>query len=123
MDPNSTEPVAKLCDFGDMRIVAENMTPKVGTVSYMAPEVLSAEEYTNKADVYSYGVLLWEIISREEPYGEEEFMFEIIEKVQSGYRLPLPPYCPKNVASLISDCWQQDPVKRPDFRNILRYYF
>lgn len=119
-DSESNEPVAKICDFGDIRIVGTDMTPKVGTVSYMAPEVLSAEPYTNKADVYSYGMLLWEIISRKEPFSENDFMHEIVEKVQAGFRPKLPPYCPKDVASLINDCWHPDPDVRPDFRRVLR---
>lgn len=58
-------------------MVAKQMTPKVGTISYMAPEVLSCEEYSNKVDVYSYGMLLWEIVTRKEPFSENEFMYEV----------------------------------------------
>lgn len=77
LDPDGQEPVAKLCDFGDCRITGPNMTPKVGTLSYMAPEVLNCEPYSNKVDVYSYGMLLWEIITRKEPYLEDNFMYEV----------------------------------------------
>ena len=50
------------------------MTPSVGTISYMAPEVIKGTSYTNKIDVYSYGILLWEMITRNEPFGDEGYI-------------------------------------------------
>ena len=69
--------VTKLCDFGECRTTAKVMTPKVGTVAYMAPELFSCEQYTYKVDVYSFGMLLWELISREEPFGDIHFIHEV----------------------------------------------
>ena len=58
----------KLADFGWTRVMAESMTGKIGTYQWMAPEVINNEKYTEKADVYSFGIILWEIASREPPY-------------------------------------------------------
>mmetsp|Transcript_15519 Transcript_15519/g.60702 ORF Transcript_15519/g.60702 Transcript_15519/m.60702 type:complete len:1066 (+) Transcript_15519:180-3377(+) len=120
---NSTDPqseiVAKVCDFGDCRIVSKTMTPRVGTISYMAPEVFATDSYTRQADVYSYGVILWEMITRQEPYEEIGFVHEIAERVRDGYRPTMPEYVPAAIESLIQDCWQTNPVERPDFVTII----
>ena len=53
------------------------MTPNVGAIPYMAPEVMNCGSYTSKADIYSYGILLWEIITRKVPFGEETYLDEV----------------------------------------------
>lgn len=58
----------KLADFGWTRTLANYMTSKIGTYQWMAPEVISGQVYTEKADVFSFGIILWEIASREPPY-------------------------------------------------------
>ena len=58
----------KIADFGWTRLLAEKMTLKVGTFQWMAPEVIVSKHYTEKADVYSFGIILWEIASREPPF-------------------------------------------------------
>lgn len=60
--------VPKIADFGWTRLMAKDMTGKVGTFQWMAPEVINEKSYTEKADVYSFGIILWEIASREPPY-------------------------------------------------------
>ena len=59
---------AKLADFGWTRIKANVMTAKIGTYQWMAPEVITSHKYTEKADVFSFGVLLWELATRKPPY-------------------------------------------------------
>ena len=58
----------KITDFGWSRFVAEKMTGKVGTYQWMAPEVIKTKKYTEKADVFSFGNILWELASEEPPY-------------------------------------------------------
>lgn len=60
--------IPKITDFGWTRLIAEKMTASVGTFQWMAPEVIRSKSYTEKADVYSFGIILWEIASREPPY-------------------------------------------------------
>lgn len=59
---------AKIGDFGWTRPKADKMTAKIGTFQWMAPEVITSESYSEKADVYSFGIILWEIATREPPY-------------------------------------------------------
>ena len=77
MDFEGHLPVAKICDLGDCKILSKVMTPNVGQIAYMAPEVFQGDSYTRKADVYSYGILLWEMIARQEPFGDESFLSEV----------------------------------------------
>jgi mitogen-activated protein kinase kinase kinase 9 len=63
----------KIADFGWSRSLANYMTGKIGTYQWMAPEVISNEAYTEKADVFSFGVILWEIAVREPPYKSKLF--------------------------------------------------
>ena len=159
LDPYSSDPVAKLCDFGDTRKMARAMTPKVGTVPYMvrhlhpfihpsihtvdpstdsfvyahrltapvssrylcrqAPEIFQQDSYTGKVDVYSFGVLLWEMITRQEPYHDIGFATEIFSRVAQGYRPPIPADCPPIIAQLIASCWENNPDDRPNFSGIL----
>ena len=58
----------KVADFGWTRTMAATMTGKIGTYQWMAPEVISGHNYTEKADVFSFGIILWEIAAREPPY-------------------------------------------------------
>lgn len=95
------------------------MTPKVGTIAYMAPELYNPDgKYSNKIDVYSFAVLLWEMITREEPFSDISFIYEIAERVQAGERPIIPPHCPSIISSLINDCWVSEPNKRPSFAQI-----
>eukprot|EP01128_Nolandella_sp_AFSM9_P012728 TRINITY_DN955_c0_g1_i3.p1 TRINITY_DN955_c0_g1~~TRINITY_DN955_c0_g1_i3.p1 ORF type:complete len:176 (+),score=23.58 TRINITY_DN955_c0_g1_i3:69-530(+) len=59
---------AKLCDFGLSREKASETMSRLGTIQYSAPEVLRGERYTEKADVYSYAILIWEMFTEEIPY-------------------------------------------------------
>lgn len=65
--------IAQVTDFGLSRFkatsVSEKMTGQAGTYHWMAPEVINSQHYTEKADVFSYGIILWEIYTRAIPYG------------------------------------------------------
>lgn len=58
----------KIADFGWTRLKADDMTGKIGTYQWMAPEVIKSQKYTEMADVFSFGIILWEIAAREPPY-------------------------------------------------------
>ena len=68
----------KLIDFGWTRKLDIKMTGKIGTYQWMAPEVISNQNYTEKADVFSFGIILWEIASREPPYRRKSFEIYVI---------------------------------------------
>jgi serine/threonine protein kinase len=84
---------------------------------WLAPEVLQNKPYTEKADVYSVGVILWELFTRQKFFGEVSFMSLVEDKVISGERPPIPASCPPSYRNLIEACWAQDPGTRHDTTN------
>lgn len=107
-----------ITDFGVSRSTDNRMTLNLGTIFWMAPEMFQGDgTYTNAIDIYSYGVLLWEMAARETPYNELE-SWAIPTKVVEGLRPTIPKDCPKEFASLIEECWQNNPSLRPTFSEI-----
>mmetsp|Transcript_9275 Transcript_9275/g.12770 ORF Transcript_9275/g.12770 Transcript_9275/m.12770 type:complete len:732 (+) Transcript_9275:110-2305(+) len=107
----------KVCDFGLSTIFTQeglSMTA-CGTPSWSAPEILRNEKYTEKADVYSFGIVLWECISREDPYAGMAPFQVVIAVGTKGLRPTVPPHCPANWSNLMQECWQENASKRPSF--------
>ncbi|KYQ99761.1 leucine-rich repeat-containing protein (LRR) [Tieghemostelium lacteum] len=109
----------KVADFG-LATVKSNTFAKTmcGTTGWVAPEVLAEEGYTEKADVYSFAIVLWELLTRLIPYAGKNTM-QVVRSIDRGERLPIPDWCPKDYAQLINRCWETDPSHRPNFPQIL----
>jgi len=110
-----------LSDFGVSRVVSreKTMTTDIGTPEWMAPEVLDGRRYSEKADVYSFGIILWELITRELPFSDvDRFQISIAVCVRKQ-RPKLPKNCHPVLARLVTRCWDHSPDKRPNFTEIL----
>eukprot|EP00598_Pedospumella_elongata_P014136 CAMPEP_0184992826 /NCGR_PEP_ID=MMETSP1098-20130426/42785_1 /TAXON_ID=89044 /ORGANISM="Spumella elongata, Strain CCAP 955/1" /LENGTH=299 /DNA_ID=CAMNT_0027518533 /DNA_START=33 /DNA_END=932 /DNA_ORIENTATION=- len=105
----------KVCDFGLVKV----RHTTAGTPAYMAPELIENKPYNKSVDVYAFGVLMWEVLSEEIPYYQLDIA-EIRQRVTSGIRPRIPSYgfTPKLV-QLITDCWHQNPEKRPSFPDVV----
>ena len=115
----------RVCDFGLSRIMSGKClsTKKtVGTLHWMAPEVLRGDPGVDKScDVFSFGVILWEIATNREPWKQLREAFAIVSLVGFHHeRLPLPPDLDPDVYSLISDCWKEEPGQRPTFAEVFQ---
>ena len=121
----------KLFDFGLAVCVKKNrthdatyrMTGNTGTISYMAPEVALSKPYNEKVDVYSFAIVLWQLLSGEKLYPDLTREAHMQQVVLGGERLSLLPImarAPIGVANLIEQCWNADHTMRPDFTTILR---
>ena len=77
--------ILKICDFGTVTDKATLMTNNKGSAAWMAPEVFEGQTYTEKCDVFSWGIILWEVLSREQPFKEIELTFSIMWSVHKGY--------------------------------------
>lgn len=115
-------PCAKVADFGLARALdsAEPLTLGVGTNNWMAPEMFCRKTYDEKVDVYSYGMVLYEIVCRRIPFKGEEAP-ALRRLVLAGKRPDLshvPSQCPDTIRALIVQCWAQDPSSRPDFEDV-----
>jgi len=113
----------KVCDFGLSRKIEDQLSDitmtSCGTPCWTAPEVLRNEKYSNKCDVYSFAICLWECCSREDPFpGLTPFQI-IIEVGDKKLRLPAPKGCNESFAILMGNCWKEDPNERPTFDNII----
>jgi serine/threonine protein kinase len=121
-------PDAKLCDFGvskDLNLQA-SVISGVGTILWMAPEILSAIPYDYKADIYSFGVFMWEIFSRKIPYSymKNIALESISAKVSIGkLKLDLSYCCPdtpNEIKTIIEKCLNYEPNLRPSMSEIRR---
>ena len=109
----------KIADFGTSRSITQaqeafNHTAALGTPIYMAPEILEHKPYSAKIDVYSFGVMLWVLYTRREPYTELKRQWDIPKYVIKGNRPTVPDHCPDAFSSLMSQCWAHDPEDRYD---------
>jgi serine/threonine protein kinase len=100
------------------------MTSNLGTTAWCAPEVLvsgNRTRYTVKVDVYSFGLVLWELWEKKRPFEELTSRFDIMDAVRAGKRPDISANCPPSFRSLIQRCWQAEPSRRPMFKYIVRY--
>jgi len=97
------ELVVKIADFGMGRVVDEIYTARTGTkmpIKWTAPEALCYDAFSIKSDVWSFGILLWEVITfGDQPYKGIESR-DLVMKLESGYRMPQPPKCSDTMYSV-----------------------
>ncbi|XP_020271702.1 serine/threonine-protein kinase STY46-like [Asparagus officinalis] len=119
MDENE---VVKVADFGVARVKAQTgvMTAETGTYRWMAPEVIEHKPYDHKADVFSFAIVLWELLTGKLPYEYLTPLQAAVGVVQKGLRPTIPKHTHPKLAELLEKCWQQDPAERPDFSEILQ---
>ncbi len=109
---------AKLTDFGLSRVktesVASTRQQSVGTLMWMAPELFKRKaKYTQGADVYSYGMILWELASRKIPYADAASPAVIAQWIQAGETEEIPADCPETFGQVVKTCWAMEPESRP----------
>jgi len=98
------------------------MTNNKGSAAWMAPEVFEGNNYTEKCDVFSFGIILWEMVTRRKPYEDMSGFnaFRIMWAVHNGTRPPLIAGIPKPIEDLMTSCWDKEPSKRPSFTRIVK---
>uniref|UniRef100_A0A671YWV8 receptor protein-tyrosine kinase n=1 Tax=Sparus aurata TaxID=8175 RepID=A0A671YWV8_SPAAU len=126
--------VCKVSDFGLSRVLEDDpeaaYTTREATGTYLspggkipirwtAPEAISYRKFTTASDVWSYGIVMWEVVSYgERPYWDMNNQ-DVIKAIEEGYRLPAPMDCPVVLHQLMLDCWERDRAERPTFSQIL----
>ncbi|XP_071134708.1 mitogen-activated protein kinase kinase kinase 7-like isoform X13 [Mytilus edulis] len=113
--------VLKICDFGTACDIQTHMTNNKGSAAWMAPEVFEGNMYSEKCDVFSFGIILWEVITRRKPFDEIGGpAFRIMWAVHNGTRPPLISNLPKPLELLMVRCWSGNPAERPSMIEVAR---
>uniref|UniRef100_A0A3Q2GNR2 receptor protein-tyrosine kinase n=1 Tax=Cyprinodon variegatus TaxID=28743 RepID=A0A3Q2GNR2_CYPVA len=125
--------VCKVSDFGMSRVLEDDpeaaYTTRVSPgiqlqggkipIRWTAPEAIAYRKFTSASDVWSYGVVMWEVMSYgERPYWDMSNQ-DVIKAIDEGYRLPPPMDCPVALHQLMLDCWQRERADRPKFGQIV----
>ncbi|XP_053568815.1 mitogen-activated protein kinase kinase kinase 20 [Bombina bombina] len=112
--------ILKICDFGASRFHSHTTHMSlVGTFPWMAPEVIQSLPVSETCDTYSYGVVLWEMLTREVPFKGLEGLQVAWLVVEKNERLTIPSSCPRSFAELMRQCWEADSKTRPSFKQII----
>ncbi|KZC12270.1 Tyrosine kinase receptor Cad96Ca [Dufourea novaeangliae] len=119
--------LCKIADFGMSRFANEDgevIETRHGRnalpIRWMAPESLIYSLFTTKTDVWSFGILMWEIVTLGSTPYPDMTAREVMRNVQNGYRLERPSHCRTELFRVISRCWQADPDRRPEFQTLRR---
>eukprot|EP00040_Diaphanoeca_grandis_P023518 m.128105 g.128105 ORF g.128105 m.128105 type:complete len:599 (-) comp29314_c0_seq1:618-2414(-) len=113
--------VIKIADFGMGRVIDDLYTAKTGSkmpVKWSAPESLCYNAFSSASDVWSFGILLWEVVTLgNNPYPDIESK-DVLNKLESDYRMPEPSNCPMGMYSEMKSCWMMRAEDRPSFKQL-----
>ncbi|RHZ48665.1 hypothetical protein Glove_543g35 [Diversispora epigaea] len=109
-----------ISDLGLSGPVDKPLNSIYGNLPYIAPEVLCGEIYTKKSDIYSMGILMWEVITGETPLDDYEHDLELTIDIVKGCRPKVCEYIPHEYATLMKQCWDANPDNRPDARTVYK---
>jgi serine/threonine protein kinase len=114
----------KIGDFGCACHLdrSKSLTTAVGTARFMAPEVMDSGDYGTPADVYSFGMLAYVLLTGLQPFPDVTAFLALARKVQSGERPSIPSNTPKLYRELIEACWDPNPAQRPAMRHVVAMF-
>ena len=126
IEKNSDTTDIKISDFGLSRLYQKSciLTGQLGTCYWMAPEIIVNKRYSTKVDVYSYGIIMWEVCTRKTPYScmsQQQVQFYVsVKKGRPNLKI-IPSDTPTKIVQLMQMCWDHEPDKRPNFDYIVDF--
>ncbi|RHZ85265.1 hypothetical protein Glove_67g129 [Diversispora epigaea] len=109
-----------ISDLGFSGPVDKQLDSIYGNLPYVAPEILCKKDYTKNSDVYSLGIIMWEVITGETPFIDHEFNSDsyLVLAIINGYRPKIYKHIPDEYVTLMKQCWDANPDNRPDAETI-----
>ncbi|GBC02630.1 hypothetical protein RclHR1_04720002 [Rhizophagus clarus] len=89
-----------------------------GIIPYVAPEIFQGQKYTKASDIYSFGMIMWELMTGRRPFWDKNHDTNLIIEICDGLRPPIVTNAPEGYIELMQECWHSDPNKRPNARDI-----
>ncbi|CAG8442311.1 12079_t:CDS:2 [Cetraspora pellucida] len=113
-----------ISDFGLCRPFCKTTDPSklCGVLPYVAPEVLNSKSHGPEADIYGFGMIMWEITSGKQPYESVTHNFDLAQDIIAGSRPPIVHGAPKEIVDLIKRCWNDNPIIRPSAAELSRIF-
>jgi len=111
----------KVADFGLSRHTTDNQyiaKSNFFPIRWTAPEAGFYGKYSTKSDVWSFGIVLYEIITKGKIPYESFTKEEVLKQIEKGYRIPCPDECPESLYIIMAKCWSKNPNERPSFLEI-----
>jgi len=115
--------LVKLGDFGIARVLSstrENAKTMVGTPYYLSPEIINGKSYSFKSDIWSLGVVLYELCALKPPFDAQSLTF-LAMKIIKGQYSPVPSQFSRELKNLVATLLQVEPLKRPTVNEILKF--
>ncbi|RIA91165.1 kinase-like domain-containing protein [Glomus cerebriforme] len=109
-------------DLGISKSAAESNddNENYGIIPYMAPEIFQGQKYSKASDIYSFGMIMWELMTGRRPFWDRNHDTELIIEICDGERPPIVTNAPEDYIDLMKECWHSDPNKRP-IANYVKY--
>ncbi|CAB4441600.1 unnamed protein product [Rhizophagus irregularis] len=107
-----------ISDLGLCGPAENNLAGAYGVLPYMAPELIDKKQYSKASDIYSLGMLMWEIFAERPPFHDQPHNMDLLLGIVDGRRPQMLPEIPDNFQQLIKKCWTEDAKKRPEIEKI-----
>src|SRR4051812_9785444 len=115
-----TDTFAVIGDLGISKSALEDSNNEIyGIIPYVAPEVFQRQKYSKASDIYSFGMIMWELITGRKPFWDQNHDTELIIRICDGFHPPIISNTPEGYIELMQECWHSDPMKRPTAVNLM----